>query len=189
VKIFEEFSVARPIGEVWSLFLDIPEVARCLSGAEVTEDHGDGTYSGAVSVKLGPITSSFEGKATVAADEAKHQMQIEGRGVDRTGGSQGRVKVLVSLVGTDEGHTDVSLDSDVTLAGPIAQFGRTGLVKEVSRRLIDEFADCLHAKLNAGTEDEAAEIEAGDLKGLSLFFSSLWSWITSRIRRKPARDE
>jgi carbon monoxide dehydrogenase subunit G len=189
VNILEEFSVARPIGEVWSLFLDIPDVARCLSGAEVTEDHGDGKYSGTVSVKLGPISSSFEGKATVTTDVAMHQMQIQGRGVDRTGGSQGRVKVLVSLVGTDDGHTDVSLDSDVTLAGPIAQFGRTGLVKEVSRRLIDEFADCLHAKLDAGSENEASEIEASDLKGLSLFFSSLWSWITSRIRRRPAGDE
>lgn len=189
MKILEEFSVARPVGEVWSLFLDVPDVARCLSGAEVTEDHGDGKYSGTVSVKLGPISSSFEGKATVTTDESVHQMQIQGRGVDRTGGSQGRVKVLVSLVSTDDGHTDVSLDSDVTLAGPIAQFGRTGLVEEVSKRLIDEFADCLHAKLDAGRGEEASEIVAGDLKGLSLFFSSLWSWITSTFRRKPTRGE
>lgn len=189
MDLTEEFTVARPIGEVWALFLDVPDVARCLPGAEVTADHGEGTYSGTVLVKLGPVSSSFEGKATVVADEANHQMEIKGRGVDRAGGSQGQVKVFVSLGATDAGHTDVSLDSHVTLAGPIAQFGRTGLVKEVSRRLIDEFADCLHAKLNAGSEDDASGIEAGDLKGLSLFFSSLWSWITSRIRRKPAGDE
>ncbi len=185
MDITEEFTVARPIGEVWTLFLDVPDVARCLPGAEVTEDHGDGTYSGTVLVKLGPISSSFEGKATVVVDEANHQMEIKGRGVDRAGGSQGQVKVFVSLVATDAGHTDVSLDSHVTLAGPIAQFGRTGLVKEVSRRLIDEFADCLHVKLDAGSKDEASAVEAGELNGISLLFSSLWSWITSRFRRKP----
>jgi carbon monoxide dehydrogenase subunit G len=185
VDITEEFTVARPIAEVWTLFLDVPDVARCLPGAEVTEDHGDGIYSGTVLVKLGPISSSFEGKATVVTDEANHQMEIKGRGVDRAGGSRGQVKVFVSLVATDAGHTDVSLDSHVTLAGPIAQFGRTGLIKEVSRRLIDEFADCLHAKLDAGSEREASAVEASELKGISLLFSSLWSWFTSRFRRNP----
>ena len=88
VDITEEFTVDRPIGEVWTLFLDVPDVARCLPGAEVTEDHGDGTYSGTVAVKLGPISSTFEGTATVVADAAKHQMEIKGKGVDRKGGSQ-----------------------------------------------------------------------------------------------------
>jgi len=189
VDISEEFTVTRPIGEVWDLFLDVPEVARCLPGAELTEDHGDGSYSGTLAVKLGPITSSFEGRATVVADEATHQMKIDGKGVDRSGGSQGRVKVDAVLVGTDANHTRVTLDSHVMLAGPVAQFGRTGLVKELSRRLIDEFGDCLHAKLDAETDEEASAVEAGDVKGLSLFFSSLWSWITSLFRGQPTRDE
>ena len=184
MDITEEFTVTRPINDVWALFLDVPEVARCLPGAILTEDHGDGSYSGTVSVKLGPISSSFEGRATVVADETIHEMQIEGKGVDRSGGSQGRVKVLVSLTGTDTEETNVVLDSQVMLAGPIAQFGRTGLVKEVSRRLIDDFGDCLHAKLDAGTTHEASAIEAGDLKGMSLFFSSLWSWFQSLFRNR-----
>ncbi len=185
VDITEEFTVDRPIGEVWTLFLDVPDVARCLPGAEVTEEHGDGTYSGTVAVKLGPISSSFEGTATVVTDAAKHQMEIKGKGVDRKGGSQGRVTVMVTLIDTSDDRTAVSLDSHVTLAGPIAQFGRTGLVKEVSRRLIDEFGVCLHAKLDAGGESEASEITAGEMKGLSLFFASFWSWITSLFRRQP----
>jgi carbon monoxide dehydrogenase subunit G len=188
VDITESFTVARPVDEVWNLFLDVPEVARCLPGAELTEDHGDGSYSGTLSVKLGPISSSFEGKATVVADEADHRMEINGKGVDRSGGSQGRVKVLVVLVSAGDDSTEVSLDSHVTLAGPIAQFGRTGLVKEVSRRIIDEFGDCLHAKLDAGSVTEAAVIEAGEIKGVSLFFSSLWSWLVARFKRNPDGD-
>jgi carbon monoxide dehydrogenase subunit G len=30
MDITEVFTVARPIDEVWTLFLDVPEVARCL---------------------------------------------------------------------------------------------------------------------------------------------------------------
>jgi carbon monoxide dehydrogenase subunit G len=187
MDITEEFTVERHVDDVWALFLDVPEVARCLPGAELTEDNGDGSYSGNVTVKLGPISSSFEGTASVVSDETNHEMEIKGKGVDRSGGSQGRVKVLVRLVGTDAGHTGVTLESNVMLAGPIAQFGRTGLVKEVSKRLIDEFGDCLHAKLDAGTDEAAAAIEAGDVGGLALLFSSLWSWVASRFR-KPSGE-
>jgi carbon monoxide dehydrogenase subunit G len=189
VEIIEEFTVARPVEAVWKLFLDVADVGRCFPGAEVTEDHGDGTYSGLVAVKLGPISSSFDGKAEVTTDEETREIQIRGRGVDRTGGSQGRVEVLVALADNEDGQTDVSIVSQVTLAGPIAQFGRTGLVKEVSRRLIDEFADCVHAKLEAGSHHEAMEIGADQLAGLSLFFSSVWAWVTSRFRRQRNGDE
>ena len=78
MDIREEFTVARPIGEVWTLFLDVPEVARCLPGADVTEDHGDGKYSGTLLAKLGPISSSFEGKATVVADEVEAPVAVKG---------------------------------------------------------------------------------------------------------------
>jgi carbon monoxide dehydrogenase subunit G len=188
MDITEEFTVERHVDDVWALFLDVPEVARCLPGAELTEDHGDGSYAGNVTVKLGPISSSFEGTASVISDESSHEMEIKGKGVDRSGGSQGRVKVLVKLVGTDSGHTDVTLESHVMLAGPIAQFGRTGLVKEVSKRLIDEFGDCLYAKLEAGTDEAAAAIEAADVGGIALLFSSLWSWITSGFHKNSGAD-
>ncbi len=175
MDITETFSVDQPMAAVWDLFLDVPTVAQCLPGAELTEDHGDGTYSGKLSIKLGPIAASFDGQATVTATEADHSMVIEGKGVDRKGGSQGRVTVDVVLVAAGPSTTDVSIDSKVTLAGPIAQFGRTGLVSEVSKRLIGEFTDCLQAKLDAATPVEAAEIKAGEVKGISLFFASLWA--------------
>jgi carbon monoxide dehydrogenase subunit G len=176
VDIKESFSVNQPLGDVWDLFLDVPEVARCLPGAELTADNGDGTYGGKLSVKLGPIAASFEGTATVTADESTHTMSIEGKGVDRSGGSQGRVNVEVILVEADNSSTEVTIDSHVMLAGPIAQFGRTGLVSEVSKRLLDDFSACLHAKLQAADPIEKSEIKAGEVKGISLFLASLWSW-------------
>lgn len=183
MDIKENFSVNQPLPDVWGLFLDIPEVASCLPGAELTSDNGDGTYGGKLSVKLGPIASSFDGTATVTADEATHTMSIEGKGVDRSGGSQGRVNVEVVLTEGDGSSTDVTIDSHVMLAGPIAQFGRTGLVSEVSKRLLDDFSDCLHAKLQAASPAEKADIKAAEVKGISLFFASLWSWFKGLFSR------
>lgn len=181
MKITQEFEVARPIGVVWDFFQDVPSVAQCLPGAELTEDKGDGVYGGKITVKLGPMTAAFEGEATVTPDPAGNTGHIEGKGVDRRGGSRGQVKVDYSLTQAD-GGTKVAVDADVTLSGAAAQFGRTGLINEMSSRLIGEFVTCLEAKLEATTEVEAGTITAGEVSGLSLFFSSLWARIKDFLK-------
>jgi len=183
MNITERFTVGKPIDSVWGLFQDIPELALCLPGAELDSDNGDGTYDGKVAVKVGPISASFVGKATVEFDHDAYTISINGRGVDRSGGSQGRVDVTVALTPGDAGDTDVQIDAAVQLAGPIAQFGRTGLVNEVSKRLIGEFSECVHAKLDAATPEEASTIAATDVKGLSLFFTSLWAIVKGWFKK------
>ena len=37
--------------------------------------------------------------------------------------------------------------------------------------------------MSAVTEEEAAEIESSDVKGISLFFSSLWAWFKGLFSR------
>jgi len=189
MEISEQFTVTQPIEDVWHLLSDIPQVASCLPGAELKSDNGDGTYDGLVAVKLGPISVSFDGTATVAFDHTNYSSNIKGRGVDRTGGSQGSVDVVVQLEDLDGVHTDVRLDAKVMLAGPIAQFGRTGLVNEVSRRLIDQFADCLRAKLEAKTGTAAAEVEAPQVQGLSLALVAMWATVTSWLRGLWSKSE
>ncbi len=182
MKITEVIEVSRPIDQVWALFQDVPDLATCLPGAELTEDKGDGNYGGNVSVKLGPMTAMFEGEATVTADSATRTGKVSGKGVDKRGGSQAQMKVDYALEEM-EGGTRVTVDADVMLAGAAAQFGRTGLIKEMSKRLISEFVECVEAKLAATTVEEAAEIKAGEVKGVSLFFSSLWATIVGFFKR------
>lgn len=175
MKISHQFEVNRPADEVWEVFQDVPAVAQCLPGAELT-GRKNGGWGGKLSIKLGPMSSTFEGEATVTPDPASRSAHIEGKGVDRKGGSRGQVKVDYRLISSDPG-TKVEVDADITLSGAIAQFGRTGLVNEMSNRLIGEFVTCLEAKLSAETEEEAAAIEAGEVRGVSLFLTSLLSWV------------
>ena len=182
MKITQEFAVSKPLSVVWEFFQDIEQVAACLPGAELTEDRGDGTYAGKVEAKLGPMTATFEGEATVTPDEAAKTGHIEGKGADRRGGSRGQVKVDYAMTET-EGNTMVSVDADVTLSGSAAQFGRTGLIKELSGRLVGEFVECLEAKLGAATVEEAAEIHAAEVKGFSFFLASLFAPVVRFFKR------
>lgn len=177
MKIQQEFEVARPADAVWAFFQDVPSVAQCLPGAELTEDKGDGVYAGKVSVKLGPMSATFEGEATITPEPEARRATISGKGVDRRGGSRGQVAVVYEIEDLGGGSAKVVVDADVMLSGAAAQFGRTGLINEMSNRLISEFVECLHAKLAAGTAEEAAEITAGEVRGISLFFASLWAWL------------
>ena len=178
MKITQQFEVKRPVQVVWDFFQDIPEVAQCLPGAELISDDGNGTYTGRVAVKLGPMSATFDGSATVTPDAAARTGLIDGKGEDRRGKSRGAVKVTYALApSADAKSTSVTVDADVTLTGAAAQFGRGGLITEMSNRLIAEFVQCCEGKLAATTVEERAEIKAAEVKPLQLFFASLIAWI------------
>ena len=182
MKIENEFTVSQPVSTVWAFFQDVPSVAECLPGAELTEDRGDGTYAGKVSVKLGPMAANFEGEATVSPEEDTHSGSIDGKGADRRGGSRGQVKVQYRLEETN-GGTKVQIDADVTLSGAAAQFGRTGLISEMSNRLIGDFVSCVEGKLAAKSPEAASEVKAADVNGFRLVLESLVSWIRKLFSR------
>jgi len=188
MKINQEFQVSRPLTTVWDFFQDVPEVAQCLPGAELLSEDGDGAYTGRVSVKLGPLAATFDGTARVTPDETTRTGLIDGKGADRRGGSRGAVKVRYALTDAGGGVTKVNVDADVTLTGAAAQFGRGGLITEMSTRLIGDFVTCCEAKLAAATVEERAEIRAAEVKPLALFWASFVAWLKRLFggRKTPA---
>ena len=186
MKITETIPVDRAIDDVWALFQDVPALAACLPGAELLEVRDGGTFVGRVTVKLGPITATFDGEATVEADAPTRSGVVHGRGTDRRGGSRGRVTVAYRVVPVG-GGTEVTVDADVHLSGPVAQFGRTGLVKELSRRLIDEFVHCIEARLATDGPGIPADSAPSQISGGSLLLSSLWATVVRFLKRLVGR--
>lgn len=182
MKIEQEFTVTRSVDAVWQFFQDIAAVSQCLPGAELIEDRGDGTYVGKVEAKLGPMTATFEGDATVTPNEETKSGHISGKGADRRGGSRGQVAVDYRLEPDGDG-THVYVDADVTLSGSAAQFGRTGLIKEISNRLVADFVLCLEGKLGAETIEEAQAVTAADVKPAGLLLSSLWAAVVNFFKK------
>lgn len=165
MQIKQSVTVNRPREEVWALFQDIPAIAACMPGAELTRDNGDGSYAGIVSIKLGPFKAAFEGEVQHQPDPDNFSGRAEGRGIDKKGGSRSRMTMIYAL--TENGDaTDVVIDADVQLSGPVAQFGRPGIVSETAKLLIGQFVTNVEAELNgqgagAGPAKELSALKLG----------------------------
>lgn len=187
-KISENFTVHQPIDVVWNFFQDVPEIAACMPGVELLGGGEGDNYQGRMQVKLGPISANFQGEAKIEDPvEADRTGTISAKGTDRQGGSRASAKVRYSLA--DVGSmTEVAIVADITLQGPMAQFGRTGMIQDVSSRLTKEFAECIGRKLAAETPEEASRVKAGDVKPFKLLFQAVGAWLKRLFRRGKKED-
>lgn len=182
MKIIKTIEISRDRQAVWDLLQDIPTVAQCLPGAELTESLGPNHHKGDVTVAIGPMTAMFQGEAKIAPNPAEYCGVIDGSGADSRGGNKAELRMEYCLTPGSDG-TSLSIDVDVELSGPVAKFGRTGLMEEIADRFIGDFSSCLDAKLTAATPQEAEAVVATKVSGISLFFSSLGSWLRNLVGR------
>jgi aerobic carbon-monoxide dehydrogenase small subunit len=151
-------------------------VAACLPGAEVSEYDGR-TIKGRVGVKLGPMHAAFGGSAVVERDEARLSGTMRGAGNDRLSGTRTKGEASYSLKPEADGaHTRVDLVVRYNLVGPLAQFSRSSLARDLGRRLVAEFARNLNVQL--GQTGAAAPPTPARLNVIQF----LWAWLIDRIR-------
>ena len=142
-----EFEVAAPVDRVWAYFLDVPNLAPCLPGAELVGDDGAGTYQGKVVAALGPVKLRFSGTARIVeADEASHRMVLQASGSEDKGKGEAAMTITARLVSAGRG-TRVTVDQDLTISGAAAQFGR-GLIADVTGVLMTSFAECVQFNID-----------------------------------------
>lgn len=150
MELTNEFVVGVGVEEAWALLTDVERIAPCMPGAELHEVEGD-EYRGVVKVKVGPITAQYKGKATfVERDEAGRRTVLRAEGRDTRGQGNANATITASLV-PDGASTRVSVLTDLTITGRIAQFGR-GVLADVSNKIMGQFAQCLEESLLAGDE-------------------------------------
>jgi carbon monoxide dehydrogenase subunit G len=155
MKLEQSFEVQAPIDRVWAALIDLERVAPCLPGAAITGRDEDGTYHGTFQVKLGPTTASYRGTIAIdEADEGAHRATLKARGTDKRG-QGGASATIVNTLTEDGGATRVEAVTDFTITGRLAAFGRGGMIKDISNRLMKDFASCLQSRL--GDEPEAVE--------------------------------
>jgi carbon monoxide dehydrogenase subunit G len=203
VLIENTFDVDAAPDTVFAFLLDINRVAGCVPGVELAEVVDQDTFNGKVKIKVGPITVAYSGSAKIVErDAGSHsaRIQFSGRETTGPGGTEGAATMSV---GEAKGHSHVKVSADFVVRGRVANFGR-GVMEDVSRRLVNQMADCIKAQLEApaaeaaattaaptseatqpaapGTEAPAATTVAAPAKpvnAISLFFAVLWD----RIRR------
>ncbi|WP_106403641.1 SRPBCC family protein [Actinocorallia populi] len=174
MKLQNTLDIPVPAEEAWKVLLDIERIAPCVPGATLTSHEGD-RFGGKVKVKLGPIGLTYSGTVTfLSRDEAARTVVMEAGGRETRGGGTAKAVITCSL--TDRGDTTgVLVETDLTITGRPAQFGRSTLA-DVAAALIDQFAANLAADLaggpaapaaaTAGQAEPAAEPEARPAPGL-----------------------
>jgi carbon monoxide dehydrogenase subunit G len=160
MKLEHSFQVNAPLARVWEALIDVERVAPCLPGAEITEAGDDGTYRGSFSVRLGPTTAAYRGElAMEEADAEAHRAVMRAGGQDKRG--QGSAKAtIVSAMREDAGVTTVDVETDFTITGRLARFGRGGMMQDISNRLLRDFSDCLQRTIEGAEAPPEAAADA-----------------------------
>jgi carbon monoxide dehydrogenase subunit G len=152
--IRNEFEVAQPVDKVWEFFDDIPQVAACLPGTELTSDLGDDTYEGQVAVRMGPVKLSFAGKAHIKErDEPGKRIVVDASGAEVRGRGQASMVVTATLTKSGRG-TKVAVAQDLQLSGAAAQYGR-GMISDVTSVLMRDFSATLMRRIDAAERGES----------------------------------
>jgi uncharacterized protein len=169
--IKNDFEVAEPVEKVWQFFDNIPQVAACLPGAELTEDLGDEKYKGRVAVRMGPVRLSFAGTADITErDDAGKRIVVHASGADEKGRGQASMIVTATLVRSGRG-TKVAVTQDLQLSGAAAQYGR-GMIADVTAVLMRDFSTTMQDRIErierGESPEQIAAAAASPAKGFTL---------------------
>src|SRR5215831_3382803 len=141
------FVVKAPADRVWAYLIDPYRVASALPGAAITEKMDDGSYGGAITVKVGPVSAKYKGTVRFEKlDEAAHTAEIAAKGQDVSGRGGADMKMQSKLVEKGPSETEVTVVSDVNVTGILAQMGR-GMIQDVSNQMLKKFTEAMRAEL------------------------------------------
>jgi uncharacterized protein len=186
------FTVNAPQYQLWAYLLDVERIAPCMPGAELTETVDDTTWKGKVNVKFGPVSMSFAGTVVIEErDDDAHRVKLHAKGTEQKGKGAANASVT-SWLEPAEGGTLVQMQADITLTGAAAQLSR-GLLPEVTKRLTQQFADCLEHQMSAeeapvtaggqASQTEPVAAPAKPVGGIRLGLAAVWSVVTGFFKR------
>jgi carbon monoxide dehydrogenase subunit G len=196
-----EFDVAASIDDAWLAFLDMPRIAPCMPGAEVTEVIDERNVKGGAKVKVGPVNLRFAGAAEmIEIDPVNRTAFLKAGGADAKGRGNADADVRFTLTEVGASSTHVEVSTILNLTGSVAQYGRvSGLIDEIASQLIGEFVTNLEAELGVGADASTVDAAASSpsettpastsppktkpASGLKLFFKALLSLIKKRFAR------
>jgi aerobic carbon-monoxide dehydrogenase small subunit len=183
-RLSQRFTLAHPREKVWALMSDVEAVARCMPGLSLDGPPEGDRVSGRLEVKIGPITASFAGQGTLTQIAPEYRQVISGSGGDRKSGSRATGSIDYRLAAVDgDAATRVDVAISYVLTGPLAQIGRSGIVRDLVRRIGEVFAQNVEAELT----EPGGQREAAQLGGLTLVLQLLADRVRVALSRLLGR--
>lgn len=164
MQLINRFDVPAAPDKTWQRLLDVERIAPCVPGACLTEVVNDCTFKGKATVKVGPISLSFDGVAELfEVDHDTRTAWLKARGADAKGRGGAEVEARFQVEPDGDG-SQVTVLTDLALSGGVAQYGRaSGLLQEVANQIVAQFAQNLAADIAAATDADAATEAAANL--------------------------
>lgn len=156
ITVNEAIQVPYPRRLVWSL-LSVPEtVVGLVEGAELIEEHEDGTYDGAITIQFGPLKVMFRAHVLLKLDDTDMVGEIHAQGKDKQASTRFNTNMNFKV----EKHADpstslISANAEVEIKGRLAKVVETG-AKLVVKRLVTSFTERLTARCEAVQRSETA---------------------------------
>src|ERR1022692_1797701 len=159
MQIENSFAVKAEPDRVYAFLLDVNNVVSCVPGAELSEVVDPNTFKGKVRIKVGPVTVNYNGTARITSRDADTRTAtLEAEGRETTGSGTAQATTIMAVAADGEASM-VTLTTDFTVVGRIAQFGR-GIMEDVSRHLVGQAAACIQSKLEAPPPGAASSADA-----------------------------
>lgn len=154
-EITKTFTIQAPGARVWEFLTDPRRVAKCLPGAAVTDQLDEKTWTGTMTVKVGPVQSSYKGKVVFEKlDAASRSAEIVATGQDTKGKGGADLRLTSSLKELAPAITEVTTVSRVNVTGILAQMGR-GMIQDVSEQMFQVFSQRMRSELESAATPAA----------------------------------
>lgn len=185
MQIEQKCAINAPPQHVWAVLTDPYQVVNCLPGATITEKLDDRTFTGTMSVKVGPVLATYKGRICFErlAPEL-YEAEITGRGQEEKGKGGAEMRMVSRLYALEGGGTEVTVSAEVNLIGLLAQFGR-GVIQDVSDHLFRQFTASIKHKLEANLPGDGAHPPAqGDYVNVLSLGSTAFGRAIGRLLRR-----
>ena len=146
MQIEQTFVVNAPPDAVWEYLTDPERVAAALPGAEISEKVDDMTYKGGMTVRVGPVSAAYNGTISFELDEPNRSATVHGKGQGKAGMGSVVMKMVSNVEALSDTETRVTVETDLTVSGILAQFGR-GMIEQISKKMFTEFTEVMKQEL------------------------------------------
>ena len=141
MQIEHRVAVPAPPDRVWAFMMDVPAVSQCVPGVGNVERIDDQTYSGLMTVRVGPIQVRLDGRVILAErDESARRARMDLQAADKRVNGAVNARMTMQLSPADNGqHTDLAISTDAHVMGKLGEFGQS-VIRKKADQIVQEFA-------------------------------------------------
>ena len=124
---------------IWGKIIEPSFMVKTVPGAELTDQIDKKHFKGKLSLKIGPITTNFNGEAEFTKlDESNKELILEGKGQDTSGKGGAKLTMNIKLITLDQNVTEMYSCMKLSITGKIAQFG-SRMIVAVNNKMFEQW--------------------------------------------------